>query len=203
MHNQSHVSEHGNLLSSLHLLSGCRGRLLRPLLRTGGGGAVADPQPSGLQQGHTCPALQTDSLSLFRFMSSSVTRPAVNVINSAVVQTPSLSLRPATSSISRQLCLQTSFSPFPGDKRPHLCQRSVAAIDYHCMAGEKKKSTIGLDTKIGSVFVLINLVTQGALESNGRQESNGESPNCTTYASAFSMVFGNAIPWSEVQIQLL
>lgn len=35
---------------------------------------------------------------------------------------------------------------------------------------EKKKSTIGLDTKIRSVFVLIILVTRGALESTQNLE---------------------------------
>lgn len=55
-----------------------------------------------------CPALQPDSLSVFRFMSSSVTRPAVTVINSAVAQTPSYRAWLAASSISRQLCLCTS-----------------------------------------------------------------------------------------------
>lgn len=59
---------------------------------------------------HGCPALQADSLSMFRFMSSSVTRPAVTLINSAVVQTPSYRVWPSASSISRQLCLYTSSS---------------------------------------------------------------------------------------------
>lgn len=33
----------------------------------------------------------------------------------------------------------------------------------------EKKSTIGLDTKIRPVFVLISLVTQGAFESTGER----------------------------------
>lgn len=87
----------------------------------------------------TCSALQPNSLSMFRFMSSSVTRLAVTVINSAVVQTPSYRAWPAASSISRQLCLYTSSSL---SLSLFLCLletndliyaiRSVATIDYHC-----------------------------------------------------------------------
>lgn len=58
----------------------------------------------------TCSVLQPNSLSMFRFVFSSVTRLAVAVINSAVVQTPSYRAWPAASSISRRLCLYTSFS---------------------------------------------------------------------------------------------
>lgn len=43
-------------------------------------------------------------------MSSSVTRPAVTVINSAVAQTPSYRVWLVASSVSRQLCLYTSSS---------------------------------------------------------------------------------------------
>lgn len=51
---------------------------------------------------------QPASLSMFRFMSLSVT--TVTVINSAVVQTCSYRVWPAASSISRHLCLHTSSS---------------------------------------------------------------------------------------------
>lgn len=40
-------------------------------------------------------------------------------------------------------------------------------------ASLKKKSTIGLDTKIRPVFVLISLVTQGAFESTGERGFRG------------------------------
>lgn len=40
-----------------------------------------------------------------------------------------------------------------------------------CRLSLKKKITIGLDTKICAVFVLISLVTQGAFESTREKES--------------------------------
>lgn len=50
-------------------------------------------------------------------------------------------------------------------------------------ASLKKKSTIGLDTKIWPVFVLISLVTQGAFESTGERvfwgrERGGKGRGC-------------------------
>lgn len=84
------------------------------------------PECHGCSDG---PALLPDSLSMFRFMSSSVTRAAVTVMNSPVAQTPSYGVWLAASSISRQYT--SARAPFSGDKRPHPCHRAVAAIDYH------------------------------------------------------------------------
>lgn len=48
----------------------------------------------------------------------------------------------------------------------------VADTQYptRCRLSLKKESTIGLDTKIRAVFVLISLVTQGAFESAGERK---------------------------------
>lgn len=74
-------------------------------------------QAWGFLSWYNCSTLQPDSRSVSRFMSSSVTRPTVTVINSAVAQMPSYRVWPAASSVSRQLCLYTSSSSLSLSRR--------------------------------------------------------------------------------------
>ena len=109
--------------------------------------------------------------SVFRFMSSSVTRPGVTVINSAVAQTPSYGAWPAASPISRQLCLYTSSPPLPpGDKRPHLCHRAVAAIDYHCSPSSSLLSSPSPPASVSINFLFSSHSVSLSIWEQGRRE---------------------------------
>ncbi len=72
-----------------------------------------------------------------------------------------------------------------------------------CRLSLKKKSTIGLDTKIWAVFVLISLVTQGAFESTRERDFEAEERRTAVLQAWYSIWrqgpggcgLGGAWPW--------
>lgn len=57
----------------------------------------------------------------------------------------------ADSSVCRTPLL--SLSPSPGDKRPHPCHRSVAAINYHCSLSHSLLASLSPSTSLSFYFL--------------------------------------------------